>query len=91
LNPLLWEGFIESARENLLNYQQMFMGDWNTYCKEGDGKYNSNLSGIKYLSGQIQDLANAIDRMKRSKDKIGNASEHMAKIYSENVSWMNAA
>lgn len=91
LNPLLWEGFIESARENLLNYQQMYVDNWNTYRKEGDGKYNSNLSGIKYLSGQIHDLADAIDRMKRVKDKIENASEYMSEIYAGNVSWMNAA
>jgi hypothetical protein len=91
LNPLLWDGFIESARINLNHYQQMFMNDWETYRKEGDGNYNSNLSRIRYLSVKIQDLANAIDRMKRSKEKIGNASEHMANIYSENVSWVNAA
>lgn len=91
LNPLLWEGFIESARENLLNYQQMYMDNWNTYLKEGDGKYNSNLSGIKYLSGKIHDLADAIDRMKRVKDKIENASEYMSEIYAGNVSWSKAA
>lgn len=91
LNPLLWGGFIESARENLLNYQEMYMDNWNCYLKEGDGNYNSNLSGIKYLSQQIRDLADAIDRMKRVKDKIENASEYMGEIYADNVSWMQAA
>ena len=87
VNPFLWEGFIESARIELEECYKGMNKTYQDYSRHGDGNYNSNLSMLGYYSRNIEALSKAIEEMKRAKDKFDNASEYMAKIYSDNISW----
>jgi len=87
VNPFLWEGFIESARIELEECVNGMNQTYQDYHFKGDGNYNSNLSMLGYFARNIEALTKAIEDMKRAKDKFDNASEYMAKIYSDNIAW----
>jgi hypothetical protein len=87
VHPFLWEGFIESARIELEECVKGMNQSYQDYHFKGDGNYNGNLSMLGYYARNIEALTKAIDEMKRVKDKFDNATEYMAKIYSENTSW----
>jgi hypothetical protein len=87
VNPFLWEGFIESARIELEECVKGMNQWYQDYHFKGDGNYNGNLSMLGHYARNIEALTKAIDDMKRAKDKFDNATEYMAKIYSDNISW----
>lgn len=87
VNPFLWEGFIESARIELEYFCKGMNQAYQDYHFKGDGNYNGNLSSMGYYARNIEALTKAIADMKHAKDRIDNASEYMAKIYSDNIAW----
>lgn len=87
VNPFLWEGFIESARIELEECVKGMNQWYQDYHFKGDGNYNSNLSMLGHYARNIEALTKAIQDMKAAKDKFDNATDYMAKIYSENTAW----
>jgi len=91
VNPLIWQEFINAARDNLNQYHDLLDKYRNAYLDHGDGDYNTNLSMIGHCSKQISVLASAISKIKTKMKYLEDATGYMHNLHVDNTNWIGLA
>jgi len=86
VNPLLWDAFIEAAKESLADYHEYFAKVWAEYQAD-----NSRISSVSYCTECMSELGKAIDEMTRYKGYVYQASDYMLNNMVANSNWVKAA
>jgi hypothetical protein len=87
VHPFMVDAFIDAARDSMSSYQSLMNEYWNTYQKEGDGNYCSNLSMVSHCAANVAALGKAIQTMLRRQENFNQSSDYMRQLYANNTSW----
>lgn len=84
VNPLLWDAFIEAAKDTLQEYHKYFVKVWEEYC-QGQG-----IGSMTYAAESMAVLGKAIDSMTRYKGYIVEG-DYILNNLINNTGWVKAA